>query len=563
MVRRMLVWLAVASVVLGVSAMLTLAEDKAPATAPSSMPVVGIASSQPTTAASVAADWSQWRGSDRNGIARQSPALLDEFPKEGPKKLWESEEVIPGGQEAGGNGSIAVHGGKAYVHVHLPQTHAWRMISKSDLVRQGYGPEMPPELSKKVEEARFDKDLAKTGGWMRWQWTDRWLKANTTPEQSKYENAIRYRFTWGADAVPLEVLDKLVPIVDRKFETQADWFKWVKNSGLDPKAQESIRSLASGTVVFEYLYCLNAANGKTIWKTALPADQHWHYAASSTPTILAEKAFMLDSAGTICCFDADNGHQLWESDAFSKKGNEQGRYSSVLIHQNLVVFEASRGLSAVSQVDGKTTWSVPGTSLYSAGSAALWLGGGQSFVLAEFENTLKIIDLKTGQVVASAPGGNNSTPAIVGDYAAACDYKGVSAYKLSPNHIECLWTVRLHEEYSSPLIDGKYVYFVGGSDYYGKETKPGKAMCLELATGKVLWEEVMPQANYGSPILADGKIIAVVGKDLVMFKASAERFQLVGRADLGLERWVSPAIVDGKVFLRTTKRVVCYDLAKQ
>ena len=173
-----------------------------------------------------------------------------------------------------------------------------------------------------------------------------------------------------------------------------------------------------------------------------------------------------------------------------------------------------------------------------------------------------MIELKTGNVVASVPGGGNGTPAILGDYAAACDVKGLCAYKLSATSIERLWTVPFNDDFSSPIIDGKYVYAVGGSDYYMKENKPGKAVCLELETGKVMWEEALPLANHGSPVLADGKLIAVVGKELVMFKAGPEKFQLVGRADLGLERWVTPAIVDGKVFLRTAKKVVCYDLAK-
>ena len=39
------------------------------------------------------ADWPQFRGPTRNGIAPDSPPLLDEFPKDGLKKVWESEEI--------------------------------------------------------------------------------------------------------------------------------------------------------------------------------------------------------------------------------------------------------------------------------------------------------------------------------------------------------------------------------------------------------------------------------------------------------------------------------------
>jgi hypothetical protein len=36
----------------------------------------------------------------------------------------------------------------------------------------------------------------------------------------------------------------------------------------------------------------------------------------------------------------------------------------------------------------------------------------------------------------------------------------------------------------------------------------------------------------------------------------------VGKANLGLLNWCSPAIADGKAYLRTGKNVMCIDLTK-
>jgi hypothetical protein len=60
-----------------------------------------------------AADWPQWRGPLRNGIAPDSPKLLDKMPAEGLKQLWESEE-IPTNDE-GGLSSPVVAGGRVFV----------------------------------------------------------------------------------------------------------------------------------------------------------------------------------------------------------------------------------------------------------------------------------------------------------------------------------------------------------------------------------------------------------------------------------------------------------------
>src|SRR5438132_1934223 len=43
----------------------------------------------------VAADWPQWRGPQRNGISQET-GLLKEWPKEGPKLLWQVKDIGSG-----------------------------------------------------------------------------------------------------------------------------------------------------------------------------------------------------------------------------------------------------------------------------------------------------------------------------------------------------------------------------------------------------------------------------------------------------------------------------------
>ena len=42
-----------------------------------------------------AADWPQWRGPRRNGISQES-GLLKEWPKDGPKLLWQNADIGDG-----------------------------------------------------------------------------------------------------------------------------------------------------------------------------------------------------------------------------------------------------------------------------------------------------------------------------------------------------------------------------------------------------------------------------------------------------------------------------------
>ena len=60
------------------------------------------------TAAVQAADWPQWRGSDRSGVSTET-GLLKQWPKDGPELAWTFENA------GTGYGSFAVVGGRAYV----------------------------------------------------------------------------------------------------------------------------------------------------------------------------------------------------------------------------------------------------------------------------------------------------------------------------------------------------------------------------------------------------------------------------------------------------------------
>ena len=59
-----------------------------------------------------AADWPQWRGPDRNGISKET-GLLQEWPKEGPRLLWQVKDVGDAIDALGG--SLLVRGDRRRV----------------------------------------------------------------------------------------------------------------------------------------------------------------------------------------------------------------------------------------------------------------------------------------------------------------------------------------------------------------------------------------------------------------------------------------------------------------
>ncbi len=61
----------------------------------------------------VAADWPQWRGPNRDAKSPET-GLLREWPKDGPKLLWNSREVNKGANVGRGYSSIAIAHGRIY-----------------------------------------------------------------------------------------------------------------------------------------------------------------------------------------------------------------------------------------------------------------------------------------------------------------------------------------------------------------------------------------------------------------------------------------------------------------
>ena len=309
------------------------------------------------------------------------------------------------------------------------------------------------------------------------------------------------------------------------------------------------------------VYCFDAATGKTLWKTQF-AGAWSFFPMSGTPAVADGKCYIWDSNGRVHCFDANTGAKIWESEQFTTSGHHDSA-SSVLWLDGLVVVPTSphRGLVALDGNDGKLKWAT--TKLgHEDCSPGIWSKDGKKYILLNINTQLVLVDPADGRVLASMPGsGGVSTPATAGDYG-ACDVggeQGVIGFTLSPSQIERLWNAPLADGDSSPVISGDYVYAVGGG--YG-EPKKGRALCIALKTGKLVWSEPMARAQESSPLLADGKIIVPVWGDLVFFKATPEKFTPLGRAKAGLERWASLALSDARLFVRTRKGVACYDLTK-
>lgn len=501
-----------------------------------------------------AADWPQWRGPDRNGVAPQCPPLADSWPKNGPPQLWHSEQITS--KETGGQGSVVVAGGRAYLYCSKMFSEAiqTRKIGPEELKRLGWMADVPDDVLAGVEKARTADDRTKLKDKELAAWIEKWISDNLPEAQrKKFGPFAQQRINAGAKAMPWDVLQKLSTIRGQEFETQAKLDEWFDANKIDEAARKQIMAVVPTTKqqARDIVYCLDAASGKTLWKSEFPG-RPYQWGVSGTPLVTGDRVYVCGAASKVYCLNAKTGETVWSVQ--SQAGAGKSVSSSFLLVDGTLVALAGP-LTAFDPADGKVLWSqqkVEGENP----SASLWTSGGKTWLICNSNQGIACVDPKTGDVKWTVPGGGSGTAAVEGDMMVllAQDPKvGLCGYRMSADKAEKLWSLPWADRGCTPVILKDSAYLLGGSHL----------ACVELSSGKVAWDQ-KAGGEISSPIIADGKVIAVGddGASLTLCTANPEKLSLLARVRMPIAQSSSPAVADGKLYLRLRDGVACYDLGK-
>ena len=112
--------------------------------------------------------------------------------------------------------------------------------------------------------------------------------------------------------------------------------------------------------------------------------------------------------------------------------------------------------------------------------------------------------------------------------------------------------------FSTPVAVGKLLFMVNGSITAKRIT----LRCVERDTGKVLWEKP-GVGRYHAAIIRTGDDKLLMLDDtgaLTLFEPDAKEFKVLAKSKVCGETWAHPALVDGKVYLRDEKELICVPL---
>ncbi len=326
------------------------------------------------------------------------------------------------------------------------------------------------------------------------------------------------------------------------------------------------------------LLCLDAADGKTLWTSNVPGKPSKTHAknslASSTPASDGESVYCAwwDGSGVSLHSYDMKGKEKW-STSLGGYESQHGPGFSPVFHEGLVfvnVDDDERAeLVAIDAKTGEKKWIAPRKKerasysspfLIKRGDKPAELIMGTTTAITSYEPatgkvnwnhdvvwpTKKILRVIAqpvyagGLIVMSSGDGSGARYMLAVDPEAKTPTKVWDSSREGRPYVPCL------------LVKDDLIFWIG-------DKSGGFATAAEAKTGNTLYSErVTPKEPSASPVMIGDQIMMVAEDgEIVVFKAAKE-YDEVARTKLGEGVFASPAVADGKLFIRGVNHLYCF-----
>ena len=348
-------------------------------------------------------------------------------------------------------------------------------------------------------------------------------------------------------------------------------WKYSLGTGFASMAVSNGRVYAMGNIDDnDFLYCLDAATGKEIWKKSYPcplyAKMH-EGGPCATPTVEGDAVYTLSKDGDAIRFDAKTGKVVWHKKLNKELGMKHPTWhfsSSPLIVGDLVIYNAGTYGVALNKADGNIIWQ-NGKSASGYTTGVPYTIGGQKAVVMAMCKELVGVNPTTGKVMWKFPWKTsydiNAADAIVSGetiFISSGYNKGCALLKISGDDVTKVWQNKnMRNMINCSVLWEGHIY---GFD--GQVGGKGELTCLDLATGEKKWSQ--GGMGTGSLMLADGKLIILGEKGkLVIAEATPAGYKELASAEILTGKcWTVPVLANGKIYARNAAgQLVCVDVS--
>jgi len=337
----------------------------------------------------------------------------------------------------------------------------------------------------------------------------------------------------------------------------------------------------------ETVEAMDAATGKTVWTFDYPTsyrdDFGFDDGPRAVPVIAGGRVFTHGADGWLHGIEFATGKKLWGIDTrrvFDAPKGYFGVASSPLVDGDRVLVNVGGktglgspkpgeggGIVAFDAASGKTLWtSTTDEASYSAPVMAEIAG--QRTAVFFTRTGLVAVDPANGTVryqyrwrARMATSVNAAAPIVVKDqiFLSASYGTGAVLLQVANNSVKPVWSgdESMSNHYSTSVYKDGYLYGFEGRQEFGQRLR-----CVELATGKVMWD--VEGFGAGSLLIAgDTLVIMRESGELALAAASPKAFRFNARAQLlaGVVR-AFPALADGRYFVRNDRQLSAFDLKR-
>jgi outer membrane protein assembly factor BamB len=286
----------------------------------------------------------------------------------------------------------------------------------------------------------------------------------------------------------------------------------------------------------------------------------------ATPTYNEGRVYALGATGEFRCLDAKTGKTIWGKNILSDAGasNIQWGMSAapLIVDDKVIVHPGGNNSSfiAYNKNTGAVVWkSLSDTASYT--SPMLVTLGGRKQILAVTASRAVGLAPENGSLLWEYPWSNSasinvSQPIVVDAnrvFISAGYAKGAALFEVSGNRTKTIWeNNNMKNKFQSSVLLNGYVY---GLD-------EGILTCLDVNTGERKWKG--GRYGYGQLVLASDHLIVITEEgNLVLVKATPEKHQEITQIQaLQGRSWNVPAIANGKLLIRNTTEMACYNLTQ-
>ena len=323
------------------------------------------------------------------------------------------------------------------------------------------------------------------------------------------------------------------------------------------------------------LFCLNRADGKTIWTAALgpKVDEGRGNGPRSTPTVDGDRVYALTENGDLACLKTQDASRLWSKNILKEFGGSNPGWllseSPLVDGDHLIVTPGGNGagIVALDKLTGKPIWTSKDLSDKAAYSSCIAADVGGVRTIMNFTSKAAVgVRANDGKLMwrydKVANGVANCTTPIfaddkvffTSDYGTGGALLGLSAQNGEVKAQEIYFTKDMRNRHGGVVLVNGYLY--GFSGY------PGPLTCLEFTTGKKMWAD--RSVGVGSITYADGMLYVLGEKQMVgLVEASPKGYVEKGRfpiPDQGRDSWAHPVVVGGRLYIRNQGTLTSYNV---